>query len=77
LDQGNLAGSDVNMMRSELIKRVLTDTELNDVIAKSSPRGNGAIRYLGCQTDLGWLRNVHAALAAQFRFKYTLRPDDL
>ena len=54
---------------------MLIDTELNDLIAKTGPRGNGAIRYLGCQTDLGWMRRLHGALRAQFMFKYTLRPE--
>jgi hypothetical protein len=70
-------GTDLTTLRRELIKRVLTDTELNDLIAKSSPRGNGAIRYLGCQTDVGWMRSLHGALRAQFLFKYTLRPEQL
>jgi hypothetical protein len=76
-EQSNEIGSDLTTLRRELIKLVLLDTELNDLIAKSSPRGNGAIRYLGCQTDLGWMRSLHGALRAQFLFKYTLRPDDL
>jgi hypothetical protein len=75
--QSDEVGSDLTTLRRELIKRVLTDNELNNLIAKSSPRGNGAIRYLGCQTDLGWMRSLHGALRAQFLFKYTLRPDDL
>jgi hypothetical protein len=75
--QADEVGSDLTTLRRELIKRVLADNELNNLIAKSSPRGNGAIRYLGCQTDLGWMRSLHGALRAQFMFKYTLRPDDL
>jgi hypothetical protein len=75
--QSDEVGSDLTTLRRELIKRVLTDTELNNLVARSSPRGNGAIRYLGCQTDLGWARSLHGALRAQFLFKYTLKPDDL
>ena len=70
-------GSDLTTLRRELIKRVLTDTELNDNIVKTGRNGNGAIRYLGCQTDLGYGRSLHGALRAQFVFKYTLKPDDL
>ena len=73
----NTAGSVVNTFRGEMIKRVLFDTELSNLIAKSSPRGDGAIRYLGCQTDVGWMRTGYAALTAQFMFKYTLRPEQL
>jgi hypothetical protein len=71
------AGSDLTTLRRELIKRVLFDTELNEQIVKTGRYGNGAIRYLGCQTDLGWMRSLHGALRAQFLFKYTLKPDDL
>lgn len=75
-EQSDEVGSDLTTLRRELIKRVLTDTELN-TIAKTGRLGNGAIRYLGCQTDLGWARSLHGALRAQFMFKYTLRPEEL
>ena len=70
-------GSIMNTFRRELIKRVLTDAELNEQIVKTGRHGNGAIRYLGCQSDPGQLRSVYGGLTAQFLFKYTLRPDDL
>lgn len=76
-DKGDLVGSDLSMLRRELIKRVLNDTELNEQIVKTGRFGNGAIRYLGCQIDCGWMRSLHAALAAQFRFTYALKPDQL
>ena len=75
--QSDEVGSDITTLRRELIKRVLTDTELNEQIVKTGRHGNGAIRYLGCQTDLGWMRSLYGALRAQFLFKYTLKPDDL
>jgi len=75
--QADEVGSDITTLRRELIKRVLTDTELNEQIVKTGRHGNGAIRYLGCQTDVGWMRSLHGALRAQFMFKYTLKPDDL
>jgi hypothetical protein len=75
--QADEVGSDLTTLRRELIKRVLMDVELNQQIVKTGRYGNGAIRYLGCQTDLGWMRSLHGALRAQFLFKYTLRPDDL
>jgi hypothetical protein len=65
---------DVPTMRRELIKRVLNDTELNDLIVKTARAGGGAIRYLGCQTDVVWLRKLHLALRAQFLIKYALKP---
>lgn len=76
-DDNVVLGSIVTTFRGELIKRVLTDTELNEQIVKTGRFGNGAIRYLGCQTDVGWTRTGYAALTAQFMFKYSLKPDDL
>jgi hypothetical protein len=76
-DQGDEVTLDIPALRRELIKRVLNDTELNQQIVRTGRFGNGAIRYLGCQTDVVWLRKLHLALRAQFMFKYTLRPDDL
>lgn len=77
VEQDDEVGSDLTTLRRELIKRVLTDTELNEQIVKTGRHGNGAIRYLGCQTDVGWMRSMHGALRAQFLFKYTLRPEQL
>ena len=75
--QADEVGSDITTLRRELIKRVLTDMQLNEQIVKTGRNGNGAIRYLGCQTDLGWMRSLFGALRAQFMFKYALKPDDL
>ena len=76
-DDNVVLGSIITTFRRELIKRVLTDTELNEQIVKTGRYGNGAIRYLGCQTDVGWTRTGYAALTAQFLFKYSLKPEDL
>jgi hypothetical protein len=76
-DSSDDAGTDLTTLRRELIKRVLTDVELNEQIVKTGRHGNGAIRYLGCQTDCGWMRSLHGALRAQFMFKYILKPDEL
>jgi hypothetical protein len=75
--QADAVGSDLTTLRRELIRRVLTDTELNEQIVKTGRFGNGAIRYLGCQTDLGWGRSLQGALRAQFMFKYTLKIEEL
>jgi len=82
-DQEPYVGTDLITMRRELIKRVLTDTELNDIAktgrgepGKVRPSG-GAIRYLGCEVGHAWLRNLHGAMKAQFLFVYSLRPEDL
>jgi hypothetical protein len=76
-DDNVVLGSVVTTFRRELIKRILTDIELNEQIVKTGRYGTGAIRYLGCQTDVGWTRTGFAALTAQFMFKYALKPDDL
>ena len=70
-------GPDISVLRRELIKLVLYDSELNEQIVKTGRFGNGAIRYLGCQTDLGWERSMFGSLKASFLFKYALKPDDL
>jgi hypothetical protein len=66
------ADVDLRMLRRELVKRVLYDTELNQIVGT-----NGAIHYRGCRTDVGWMRSLHGALLALFVFKYTLKPWDL
>lgn len=70
-------GTDLAVLRRELIRRVLTDDVLNQQLVRTRGSGNGTIRYLGCQSDCGWMRSLHGALRAQFLFKYALKPDDL
>lgn len=75
--QTDAVGSELSVFRRELLRRVLTDTELNEQIVKTGRNGNGSIRYLGCQTQLGWMRSLYGALLAHFMFKYSLKPTDL
>ena len=70
-------GIELAVLRRELIRRVLTDDVRISNWSKTRGFGNGTIRYLGCQTDFGWMRSLHGALRAQFLFKYALKPDDL
>jgi hypothetical protein len=70
-------GPDISVLRRQLVKAVLYDTELNQQIVKTGRYGNGAIRYLGCQTDLGWERSMFGALKVNLLIKYALKPDDL
>lgn len=77
IEQSDSVGSALSVMRRELIKRVLTDTELNGMVMGTTPRGNASIRYVGCQIGTAWLRSLHGALQAQFLFRYALKPDDL
>jgi hypothetical protein len=70
-------GTDLDTLRREIVKLVLTDTELNEQIVKTGRHGNGAIRYLGCETDLGWMASLHGAMQVNFLFKYAMKPEDL
>jgi hypothetical protein len=70
--QAELVGGELSTLRRELIRRVLNDTTLIAHVG-----GNGAIRYLGCQTDIGWMRSLHGALLAQFMFQYSLKIEEL
>jgi hypothetical protein len=70
-------GPDISVLRRQLVRAVLHDTELNEQLVKTGRHGNGVIRYLGCQTDLGWERSMFGALKINLLFKYTLRPDEL
>jgi len=72
-----LAGSDLSVLRRELIKAVLFDTEFNENIVRTGRNGNGAIRYLGCQTDPTWMRTLYGQMRVQFMFRYVLNPADL
>jgi hypothetical protein len=77
VNQSDDVGSDLTTWRRELIKRVLADTELNEQIVRTGRHGNGSIRYLGCQTHLGWMRSMYGALRVEFMFKYFLKPEEL
>ena len=70
--QAELVGGELSTLRRELIRRVLNDATLIAHVG-----GNGAIRYLGCQTDIGWMRSLHGALLAQFMFQYSLKIEEL
>jgi hypothetical protein len=70
-------GSDLSVLRRELIKAVLFDTEFNEIIVRTGRNGNGAIRYVGCQTDPTWMRTLYGQMRVQFMFRYVLNPADL
>jgi hypothetical protein len=67
-------GPDISVLRRDMIKAVLYDTELNQQIVKTGRYGNGSIRYLGCQTDLAWQRSMFGALKVNIQIKYWLKP---
>lgn len=66
------AGSELSTLRREVIRRVLNDTVLIEQVGS-----NGAIRYIGCQTDFGWLREKFNAMNVQFMFQYPLKIEEL
>jgi hypothetical protein len=68
----NEVGSELSTLRREIIRRVLNDTVLIEQVG-----GNGTIRYLGCQTDVGWMRSLHGAMNVQFMFQYSLKIEEL
>ena len=71
------AGSELHTLRRELIRSVLYDVNLNEQIVKTGRFGNGAIRYLGCMTDLHFGSSLQGGMRAHFMFKYKLDPADL
>lgn len=70
-------GSDLPTLRRELLRRVLFDDKLQQIVKAGEYAGNGAIRYLGCQTDYGFGRLMQGQMFAQFMFVYSLKPSDL
>jgi hypothetical protein len=70
--QADQVGPELTVLRRELIRRVLTDAQLIALVG-----GNGAIRYLGCQTDVGWMRSLHGVLMGLFMFQYSLKIEEL
>lgn len=65
-------GSELSTFRREIIRRVLNDATLIAYVG-----GNGAIRYMGCQTDFGWIRSQLNAMNVQFVFQYSLKIEEL
>ena len=65
-------GAELNAFRRRIIRRVLTDAPLIDLVGP-----NGSIRYLGCGTQLAVGRTMEGEMAVSFAFRYALRPTDL
>ena len=72
VQQNAAVSANLAVFRRELIKRVLTDAALIGHVG-----GNGAIRYVGCTTDFGWLREKYNAMSVQFMFQYSLKIEEL
>jgi hypothetical protein len=65
-------GIDLNTICAAVIKAVITDQELNELVGS-----NGEIRYDGLVTDLGEDRTVEGKARIGLSFKYVFRPDEL
>lgn len=65
-------GQDVNTWRRKIIKLILTDAMLVDLVGP-----NGTITYNGCVTDLRKGHAMNGELGLDFTFAYVLRVSDL
>jgi hypothetical protein len=65
-------GSALNALRANLIKAVLTDSQLTAMVGP-----NGRVRYAGCSTHLGHGRSMEGFMGVHFAFAYVLRPEQL
>jgi hypothetical protein len=65
-------GTELNIFRAAIIKAVLTDTTLADLVGT-----NGDVRYEGCATALARSRMMEGEMGLSFTFTYVLRPDEL
>ena len=72
IEESDSIGSDLTTFRRELMKLVLADAAL---IELTGP--NGAVRYIGCDTQFGWSKKMYGALILRFSFKYPLQHHDL
>jgi hypothetical protein len=66
------AGQLLNGFRVAIIKAVMTDAELKDLVGS-----NGEIRYEGCVTDLARGRTMAGEILIRFAFVYVLNPSQL
>lgn len=65
-------GTDLNALCTAVIKAVITDAELNELVG-----GNGEIRYEGLATDLGEDRTQEGKARVVIVFVYPLIPTEL
>lgn len=65
-------GTDLNALCTAVIKAVITDAELNEIVG-----GNGEIRYEGLATDLGEDRTQEGKARVAIAFVYPFIPGEL
>lgn len=65
-------GTDINALRSKLIKAILTDTTLAGIVGTS-----GGMSYEGCITSLARGRTMEGECSILFSFTYILNPSEL
>jgi len=67
-----LIGPALNAFRAAIIKAVLTDAELQNLVG-----GNGEIRYEAAVTDLARGRTIDGEIGIHISFKYVINPNEL
>lgn len=65
-------GEDINAIRLELIRAIAVDTTLQELTGS-----NGAIAYLGCDTDLKSGGPAEGQMRLDWEFVYVLNPYDI
>lgn len=62
-------GEDLNAMRVSVIKALVNDATLLDLVGT-----NGDLQYGGAVTDLGWNRSLEGVMVLSFTIAYWLKP---
>lgn len=67
--QASAPGSDLNAMRVDLIRLVISDAPLKTILG-----ANGSVAYDGCQTGFYQGRSLQGTMNADFAIQYALEP---
>jgi hypothetical protein len=71
-------GTALNLLRAAAVKAILADAVATDAGSLGTIVGaNGAVRYLGCTTELLRDRTLAGELALHFEITYVLKPAEL
>lgn len=65
-------GTAINKLRAKVLKAVMTDTTLGDLVAP-----HGGIKYVGCETGIARGETMEADMALNFEINYRLTPAEL
>lgn len=72
LVEGSDPGQAINRLRAALIKALLLDAILSDLLGP-----NGVIKYIGCETGISRTKTIQGDMALNFECNYVLNPADL